>query len=376
MGAEVTSADLGARRRSGPVDAMLAAADALLETTFVELTEGLARAAAEGSSDAVGGADGGPLAVDLVGELAERSRHHGKRLRPVLAHWGWVVGGGGEDTHDDIARVAAALELLHLFALIQDDVMDRSDSRRGRTTLHVSSAERHRTAAGLGDPALFGDSVATLVSDLALSEASLLVAPCAPDVRAAWRLMAVELVEGQLLDVTHTAGRRRDIGTSRRIARFKSSRYTITRPVQLGALVGGADPDLVKGLIGWGDLVGDAFAVRDDLLGVWGDPARTGKPAGDDLRSGKPTVLLAWAAELLPDDARPLLAACDAGTLDDAGVDALQRAMVEAGVVERAERTITELVERSHRALDELEVDPRADTALRELAETIAWRAT
>src|SRR5688500_15697865 len=293
MGGEVTSTDLDARRRARPVDGMLAAADALLETTFVELTEGLARAAAEGSPDAVGGTEGGPLAVDLVGELAERSRHHGKRLRPVLAHWGWVVGGGGENTHDDIARVAAALELLHLFALIQDDVMDRSDSRRGRTTLHVSSAERHRAAGGLGDPALFGDSVATLVSDLALSEASLLVAPCAPEVRAAWRLMAVELVEGQLLDLTHTAGRRRDLATSRRIARFKSSRYTISRPVQLGALVGGADPALVRGLIGWGDLVGDAFAVRDDLLGVWGDPARTGKPAGDDLRSGKPTVLLA-----------------------------------------------------------------------------------
>ena len=195
--------------------------------------------------------------------------------------------------------MAAALELLHLFALIQDDVMDRSDSRRGRTTLHVSAAQRHLTSGGLGDPVLFGDSVATLVSDLALSEASLLVAPCAPDVRAAWRLMAVELVEGQLLDLTHTAGRRRDVETSRRIARFKSSRYTISRPVQLGALVGGADPALVRGLIGWGDLVGDAFAVRDDLLGVWGDPVRTGKPAGDDLRSGKPTVL-SWAAELLP----------------------------------------------------------------------------
>ncbi|HSO64796.1 MAG TPA: polyprenyl synthetase family protein, partial [Ornithinibacter sp.] len=318
----------------------------------------------------------GPLAVDLVGELAERSRNHGKRLRPVLAHWGWVVGGGTHDTHDDIARVAAALELLHLFALIQDDVMDRSDSRRGRTTLHVSAAERHRTADGLGDPVLFGDSVATLVSDLALSEASILVAPTSFDVRSTWRLMTVELVEGQLLDLTHTAGRRRDLATSLRIARFKSGRYTISRPVQLGALVGGASPDLVRGLVAWGDLVGDAFAVRDDVLGVWGDPARTGKPAGDDLRSGKPTALLSWASELLPDPARPLLAACDAGTLDDAGVDALQQAMVDAGVLERAEQTIAELVARSHCSLDELDVDPEADLALRELAETIAWRAT
>ncbi len=376
MSAEVTTRDLDAQRRSRPVDTMLAQADALLETTFVELSDALVSAAAEGGPDAGAGAENGPLAVDLVGELAERSRNHGKRLRPVLAHWGWVVGGEDESTHDDIARVAAALELLHLFALIQDDVMDRSASRRGRTTLHVSAAARHRAANGLGDPVLFGDSVATLVSDLALSEASLLVAPTSREVRAAWRLMAVELVEGQLLDLTHTAGRRRDLQTSLRIARFKSGRYTISRPVQLGALVGGAAPDLVRGLVGWGDLVGDAFAVRDDVLGVWGDPVRTGKPAGDDLRSGKPTALLSWASELLPDRARPLLAACDAGSLDDAGVDALQRAMLAAGVLERAEQTIAELVLRSHRALDALDVDAEADHALRELAETIAWRAT
>lgn len=381
MSAEVTTRSLDATRRRRPVAATLRAADELLEATFAELAQTLEQAAAEGGPDAAFDVDElrrppGTLGVDLVGELADRNGNHGKRLRPVLAHWGWVVAGGADGTADDLARVAAALELLHLFALIQDDVMDRSDSRRGRTTLHVDAAARHRAAAGLGDPDRFGDSVATLVSDLALSEATLLVAPTARPVRAAWRLMAVELVEGQLLDLTHTAGRRRDLDTARRIARFKSGRYTISRPIQLGALVGGAPDDLVHDLIAWGDLVGDAFAVRDDVLGVWGDPARTGKPARDDLRSGKPTALLSWASDLLPEDARPLLAACDAGELDDAGVDALQAAMAEAGVRDRAERTIADLVARSHRALDALDVDPEAELALRELAETIAWRAT
>ncbi len=374
MSTEVTAAPPGARRRVTSPDETLAQADVVLETTFVELSDALVRAAGD-CSPADGDPSPGPLRVDLVGELAERTRNHGKRLRPVLAHWGWVLADGERETHPHLVRVAAALELLHLFALIQDDVMDRSDSRRGRPTLHVVSAERHRAARGLGDDSLFGDSVATLVSDLALSEATLLVASTPPQVRAAWRLMAVELVEGQLLDVTHTAGRRRDVSTSRRIARFKSGRYTITRPLQLGALVGGAGPELVRGLVEWGDLVGDAFAVRDDILGVWGDPARTGKPAGDDLRSGKPTALLAWAAELLPPRARPLLAACDAGTLDGDGVQALQRAMVEAGVRERAEYTVTELVSRAHHTLDALGVEPHADAALRDLADTIAWRS-
>ena len=373
MSAEVTSLDLDARRVTAPVEATLSEADSLLETTFLELSEALDQAAADNAPDEVT-PDPGPLGIDLVGELAARSRNHGKRLRPMLAHWGWVVGGGTSGTHAHVVRIAAALELLHLFALIQDDVMDRSDSRRGRPTLHVVAAERHREERGLGDDALFGDSVATLVSDLALSEATLLVAPTPAEVRAAWRLMAVELVEGQLLDVTHAAGRRRDHATSRRIARFKSGRYTITRPLQLGALVGGADPGLVRELVAWGDLVGDAFAVRDDVLGVWGDPTRTGKPAGDDLRSGKPTELLTWAAELLPLRDRPLLAACDDGTLDDTGVDALQRAMIAAGVRERAEQTIADLSRRAHACLDDLSVEPQADAALRTLADAIAWR--
>jgi len=382
MSAEVTTLDLDARRRASSISGTLREVDVLLEATFAELCDALRRAA-EGTGDGssadplrdLPGHDPGPLGVDLVGELADRARNHGKRLRPVLAHWGWAVAGGRGGSRPQLVRVAAALELLHLFALIQDDVMDRSASRRGRPTLHVVAAERHREHEGLGDAALFGDSVATLVSDLALSEATMLVAGTAPEVRAAWRLMAVELVEGQLLDVTHTAGRRRDLPTSRRIARFKSGRYTITRPLQLGALVAGADAGFVRRLVTWGDLVGDAFAVRDDVLGVWGDPGRTGKPAGDDLRSGKPTALLTWAGQLLPDHARPLLAACDAGTLDDAGVDALQQAMADAGVRERAERAVDDLVARAHKALDDLDVDPEADAALRDLADAVAWRS-
>ena len=145
--------------------------------------------------------------------------------------------------------------------------------------------------------------------------------------------------------------------------------------MQLGALVGGADPALVRGLIAWGDLVGDAFAVRDDLLGVWGDPARTGKPAGDDLRSGKPTALLAWAAELLP----PTRARCSPPATPapstTPGSTPCSAPWSTPACVERAERTIAELVERPHRALDALDVDPEADVALRELAESIAWRS-
>ena len=227
--------------------------------------------------------------------------------------------------------------------------MDRSASRRGLPTLHVVAADRHREQCGLGDAAAVrrqrrhpGLRPGPERGDACSSRHT------APAVRAAWRLMAVELVEGQLLDVTHTAGRRRDLPTSLRIARFKSGRYTITRPLQLGALVGGADPSLVRRLVTWGDLVGDAFAVRDDVLGVVGRPrphrqARRRRPA----RRASPRRCSPGPSELLPDHARPLLAACDAGSLDDAGVDALQRAMVDAGVRDRAEQTVADLVDRA-----------------------------
>ena len=370
MSAEASPRRLDQRGLDAPVEGTLAAVDALLDVTLDELRTALTEAGT--SRDAVPG----PLEVDLVGELGDRLANHGKRLRPRLAHWGWVLAGAPDGTHSDLARVAAALELLHLFALVQDDVMDRSETRRGLPSLHVVATRRHREAGGLGDPELFGDSVAVLVADLALSESGLLVAPTAPGVRAAWRLMNVELVDGQLLDVTHTAGRRRDLATSRRIARFKSGRYTITRPLQLGALVAGAGPVQLDRLLAWGDLVGDAFAVRDDLLGVWGDPRVTGKPAGDDLLAGKPTVLLTWAQEMLPEHARPLLAACDAGRLDADGVAALQAAMESAGVRERAEDEVARLAEQAHRDLEALHPDPAAEDALRDLVASIAWRSS
>ncbi|MGL4743683.1 MAG: polyprenyl synthetase family protein [Dermatophilaceae bacterium] len=375
MSAEPTTLGLDGRRGARPAEETLAEVDLLIESTLADLRSALAEAAATGGGPSAVH-DPGPLGVDLVGELAGRVRNHGKRLRPVLAHWGWQVAGGDRSTSSDAVRVAAALELLHLFALVQDDVMDRSETRRGWAALHAAAASRHHDVGGHGDARLFGDSVATLVADLALSEAGALVSPTASEVRRVWRLMTVELVEGQLLDVTHTAGRRRDLATSLRIARFKSGRYTVTRPLHLGALVAGCEPDRVARLVTWGDLVGDAFAVRDDVLGVWGDPAHTGKPAGDDLRSGKPTVLLCWADELLPRAARPLLDACDAGTLDVNGVAQLRVAMAECGVLDRAEAEIAGLVDRSRTALDDIDAHPEAIAALSSLADTIAWRVS
>lgn len=156
------------------------------------------------------GVPGSPKALrtDLVDELTARTANHGKRIRPVVAHWGWVAAGGSQaGTQPQLVRLAAAMELLRLFALVQDDFMDRSDERRGAPTMHLVATQLHRQADALGDPVLFGDSVATLLGDLALSEATLLIADASAPVRALWRRMTVELVQGQLLDVTQAASR-------------------------------------------------------------------------------------------------------------------------------------------------------------------------
>ncbi|MGB8383474.1 MAG: polyprenyl synthetase family protein [Dermatophilaceae bacterium] len=316
-----------------------------------------------------------PLSIDLVDELTARTANHGKRIRPVVVHWGWVAAGGPQaGTQPQLVRLAAAMELLHLFALVQDDFMDRSDERRGAPTMHLVATRLHRQADALGDAALFGDSVATLLGDLALSEATLLIADAPASVRALWRRMTVELVQGQLLDVTQAASRQREMAAARRIARLKSGRYTITRPLQLGALTAGAPAALVAQLERYGDLLGEAFAVRDDILGVWGDPARTGKPAGDDLRSAKPTVLLALAHRRIRDEHRPLLDCCDAGSLDDADVEALQQALVDCGVRDMAERLVQSLIAQAADVLRVLPIDPSAVPGLQRLADAIAWR--
>jgi geranylgeranyl diphosphate synthase type I len=298
----------------------------------------------------------------------------GKRLRPLMCHWGWAAAwGASRGGRQDTVTICAALELVHLFALVHDDVMDRSSSRRGRPTVHLQAAREMVDANGAGDPGLFGDSIAILFGDLVLTEAWDLVGSLGPSLRRAWADMLRELVHGQLLDITGAAARSREMSAARTVARLKSGAYTVQRPLELGALAAGADAPTLAALGSYGRHLGEAFAIRDDILGVWGDPKRTGKPVGDDLLSGKPTVLIAEAAAMLPED----IAARHLGpgaTVAAAEVPALQRAMLDAGVRDRAEARIATEVAQASSALDAADLDPRAVAKLRALALTIAWR--
>ena len=300
----------------------------------------------------------------------------GKRIRPSMAYWGWVAAGGRGDEggQADVVRAGAALELLHIFALIHDDVMDESDSRRGQPSVHTLAAQLHLHAGARGDARHFGESIAVLVGDLAHAEADHLVTELPRPMREIWRLLVVELVHGQSRDLTGSASGRRDLDHARRVARMKSGRYTVQRPLELGAAAAGAPDEVRDALMDYGEEVGEAFALRDDLLGVWGDPRSTGKPAGDDLISGKPTVILALADERLQGGARRLLRRVGTPELSPADVTLLQAALAEQGVVEAVEGRISEHVRAAGAALARTELDPAGVAGLTGMAHLVAWR--
>lgn len=308
--------------------------------------------------------------ADLVSLLRTQVHAGGKRLRPTMAFLGWTYAGAPGETAPTLVRLGAALEMLHVFTLVQDDVMDRSDRRRGTPTVHVLVAESHRAAGARGDARLFGDSIAVLVGDMAHAAAEHMAATFPRSVQRVWRAMVLELVAGQALDLAGAADRRRDLGHARRVAAVKSGAYSIQRPLTLGATLAGALPEDVSALHIYGDHLGRAFALRDDVLGAWGDPQVTGKPVGDDLLDGKPTVLLALADERVTGAGRALLDRVTAGVLEPAEIPAVQELLDTSGVRLAVERMIHEEVEAACDAIDRRE----AAGALLEVAHRIGWR--
>ncbi len=350
------------------IDAMLTDVDALLAAEL----RGLA-AEWEGYTRGMG--------VDILGQdlpewLGQLLIGRGKRLRVVMTHWGFVAAGGlpGSAGYQAMVRAAAALEALHLFALVHDDVMDESLSRRGRPAAHVQAAEWHAAAGGVGDGAVFGRNLAILLGDLAHTTADRLANGLPPRLRAEWYALSVELVAGQRADLTGAAAGRRDLEHAERVARLKSGRYTIERPLQLGAMAAGATEETLAALSRCGEHVGRAFALRDDYLGVWGDPDRTGKPSGDDLWEAKATVLLTLARERLTGDDATLLdrLGTDGVTRDD--VERLAASMRAAGVAGAVEELIATEYAAALACLQSPSLSSAGAAGIADAARTIAWR--
>jgi geranylgeranyl diphosphate synthase type I len=298
----------------------------------------------------------------------------GKLLRPAFCYWGHRAAGAPDGT--EIVAAAAALELLHVSALVHDDVMDGSDRRRGRPSAHRQFADLHRDAGWTGSPTSFGHSAAILLGDLVLAWADELLRGCglAADRVAAgmavFEAMRTEVIGGQYLDlVAQAATDDASVTRAMRVLRFKTAKYSVERPLQLGATLGGADPGLVSAFTAFGIPLGEAFQLRDDLLGVFGDPERTGKPAGDDLREGKRTVLVTTALAAADSaDRGTLQGLLGDPTLDTDGVERLRAVLVRTGAVDEVEKLIAQLTAQAQDALaDAPIIDPTARQVLADL---------
>ena len=297
----------------------------------------------------------------------------GKRLRPAFCMWGYL-GAGGQDVETAL-RAAAGLEMLQACALVHDDVMDDSDMRRGQPAAHRRFATMHRGAEWLGDSGRFGDGAAILLGDLCLSWADEMLYRAGFDAAALSRakpvydVMRTELMAGQYLDLLEQARAGASAARVLQVVRYKSAKYTIERPLHLGAALAGADDAFAAALSAYGLPLGEAFQLRDDVLGVFGDPAETGKPAGDDLREGKRTLLVASALDrATPEQAAHLREGLGDPHLSAAAVEEMRRIIVETGALDEVEEVIATRTEQALVAVDAADLAPDAAAALRELA--------
>ncbi|PRI15539.1 bifunctional (2E,6E)-farnesyl/geranyl diphosphate synthase [Mycobacterium shigaense] len=312
----------------------------------------------------------------LVAALEDFVLGGGKRLRPTFAYWGWRAVASAEPD-PEVLLLFSALELLHASALVHDDVIDDSSTRRGRPTSHVRFAALHRDRKWRGSADRFGVSAAILVGDLALAWADDIVfgADLSPEahrrVRRVWADLRTEVLGGQYLDIVAEASAAESIESAMNVNTFKTACYTVTRPLQLGAAAAGDRPDVQAVLGQFGTDIGVAFQLRDDVLGVFGDPAVTGKPSGDDLRSGKRTVLLAEALQLA-DAADPsaaeLLRNSIGAHLTDAQVAELREAIESVGALAATEDRIATLTRRALDTLTAAPINAEAKSGLSELA--------
>jgi len=297
----------------------------------------------------------------------------GKRLRPVFTYWGFV-GAGGQPSDTRVVDAGAAFELLHAFALFHDDIMDGSTTRRGATTTHETMQAEHRSRGWSGDARRFGDGAAILIGDLSFVYADALLSSLGPRGWQMWNELRIELNIGQYLDMLGSAQNERRADKAARICRYKSGKYTIERPLHLGALLADESTALLPHYSNYGLPLGDAFQLRDDVLGAFGDSAITGKPVGDDLREAKPTPLMALALTRANAQQRATLSLVGTRVLSDTDVADVQRAIVECGALSEMESTIERLTTDAIDAISAAPIDAAVRKHLVELAHFVSER--
>lgn len=305
-------------------------------------------------------------AADLIDEISDIVSAGGKRLRPRFCYWGYRAAEGQHRV--DVVRAAASLELLHTFAIVHDDIMDDSDVRRGRPTVHAKR----------------GIDFALLVGDLALVLADAAFFSSGLDAEAtqrgfvAYSRMREEVIAGQYLDLVASEDRMLDEERARRIALLKSGRYTVEEPLAIGALFADAPRAVVDDLRSFGALVGEAFQLRDDLLGIFGQEDATGKPADSDIRQGKRTVPYAKTVAVLDHEDMVAFTSRWGGgeDLSEGDIDELRRTVEVSGARAATEDLIAELEAAALTSLDQTAIPDDARSALSALTREAVNRTT
>ncbi|ANW16759.1 polyprenyl synthetase family protein [Streptomyces clavuligerus] len=305
----------------------------------------------------------------------------GKRLRPLLCICGWYAGGGAGDMAA-VVQAAASLEMFHAFALIHDDLMDHSDTRRGKPTVHRSLAAHHSALRGQEAASHLGTGGAILVGDLALawSDELLHTAGLTPDRLAAVLPvidgMRTEVMYGQYLDLCAAGDPTLDLDAALTVARYKTAKYTCERPLHIGASLAGAGLAVLEACTAYALPLGEAFQLRDDLLGVYGAPEQTGKPVLDDLRGAKHTVLLALALQRADAAQRKVLHLLLGNPgLDEHDAVRIRGILTATGARAEVERLIRNRHAQAHQALDQASFPPSTARTLRRIADAATVRA-
>ncbi len=320
-----------------------------------------------------------PASEELTGVLSDYVFRGGKRLRPALLYYSYRSCGGTSD--ETVLPLAMAVELLHTYLLAHDDIMDRAELRRGKPAVHLVFRHLHRSREWAGDSDHFGQSAAILLGDLAQAYSIELFASTPaddkvwPELRTAFSSMVQEVIVGQYLEMT--AGYREDLGQEEllRVLRMKSGRYSVEWPMHLGAILAGAAAQQRQALCDYGSLMGEAFQLQDDLLGMFGDPERVGKPVGADLAEGKFTVLIHHALRKATPAGRELLTtALGNPDLTPEEVAQAQEVLRETGAEKRVVQMIEERMGAAQAVLSALELEPEGKRFFEGLIEFLRGR--
>jgi len=349
---------------SGPDEAIVARVDAVLATFLDERSAGLELV--------------GPELRPIAAAARQLVLDGGKRMRPRFTYWGWRAAAPSGASDEDVIVAAASLELVHACALAHDDVIDSSATRRGNPTTHVSFGQLHASQGWSGSSQGFGEAAAVLLGDLLLTWADTLFARAGMP-KAARRVyddMRQLVMAGQYLDVLVQAQAGFSPADALRVAEFKTSKYTIEGPLHLGAAAAGASHEVIDALSSYALPLGIAFQLRDDVLGVFGDPAVTGKPAGDDLLEGKHTLLTALAMDGADADQRTFLRDnLGRSDLGPSAIEALRSIIVDTGALAAVEERIAAGAADALAALAGID-EPTAKAALIDLAAAATQRHT